>query len=205
MSEAYRPQPETREEMARFLARTGHELRTPLSGIIGGLELLKETALNPEQAHYSHLIRTCTLELLTLTEHIAVVANALMHNPPEPLIPSLDSLPVLNPGQLQELRDESLLEHLVDLFRDTVATTLGEMHLALEQCDARLLSTKAHLIKGSASNFGAERLVAICQALETRAETCTPDELHLLFEKIREEYHRVDEQLGDTSSRETDV
>ena len=200
MSAPLSPPPQTREELARFLAHTSHELRTPLNGIIGGLELLKETALNTEQTHYSHLIRTCTVELLALTEHLASVANVLMQNPPEPLIPSLDSLHVLNPGQLDELRDESLLEHLVELFRNTVTATLGEMRLALEQCDTRLLSTKAHLIKGSAANFGAERLVTICQTLESKAETCTPDELQKLLEKIREEYHRVDILLGDTSS-----
>ena len=47
-----------------FLAGLNHELRTPLSGVIGMTELLAETALGSEQKEYVEAIRDCASQLL---------------------------------------------------------------------------------------------------------------------------------------------
>jgi CheY-like chemotaxis protein len=47
-----------------FLASLNHELRTPLSGVVGMTDLLLETALDIEQREYVETTRQCALQLL---------------------------------------------------------------------------------------------------------------------------------------------
>jgi CheY-like chemotaxis protein/anti-sigma regulatory factor (Ser/Thr protein kinase) len=47
-----------------FLASLNHELRTPLSGVVGMTDLLLETALDLEQREYVETTRQCALQLL---------------------------------------------------------------------------------------------------------------------------------------------
>jgi CheY-like chemotaxis protein/two-component sensor histidine kinase len=60
--------PPAREELARlegqFLASLNHEIRTPLSGIMGMMELLLETSLDEQQREYVATTRVCAESLL---------------------------------------------------------------------------------------------------------------------------------------------
>jgi CheY-like chemotaxis protein/two-component sensor histidine kinase len=58
------PQDELRRMKSEFLAGLNHEIRTPLSGILGMVDLLLETSLNDEQKEYAAAARTCAEELL---------------------------------------------------------------------------------------------------------------------------------------------
>jgi len=49
-----------------FLASLNHEIRTPLSGILGMVELLLETPLDVEQKDYVQAVRTCASTLYEL-------------------------------------------------------------------------------------------------------------------------------------------
>jgi CheY-like chemotaxis protein/two-component sensor histidine kinase len=49
-----------------FLASLNHEVRTPLSGIVGMLDLLSETALDEDQREYLSAARLCTESLTEL-------------------------------------------------------------------------------------------------------------------------------------------
>jgi two-component system, sensor histidine kinase and response regulator len=49
-----------------FLASLNHEVRTPLSGIVGMLDLLAETNLNEDQKEYLNAARLCTESLTEL-------------------------------------------------------------------------------------------------------------------------------------------
>lgn len=42
---------------AWFLGRTSHEMRTPLSGLLGALELLEDSDLDSEQKHHARIMR----------------------------------------------------------------------------------------------------------------------------------------------------
>src|ERR1700722_4335435 len=46
-----------------FLASLNHEIRTPLSGIMGMADLLLETPLDEEQREYVHAARLCAESL----------------------------------------------------------------------------------------------------------------------------------------------
>jgi PAS domain S-box-containing protein len=50
----------------QFLANTSHELRTPMNGIMGMVNLLKDTPLVPEQREYVDAISGCADDLLII-------------------------------------------------------------------------------------------------------------------------------------------
>jgi CheY-like chemotaxis protein len=54
----------------QFLASLNHELRTPLSGVLGMTDLLLETNLDPEQRDYVETTRQCATQLLETLNHV---------------------------------------------------------------------------------------------------------------------------------------
>ncbi len=58
------------EAKSRFLATVSHEVRTPLSGILGMAGLLAETKLDGEQSSYIEAIRTSGAALASLIDEI---------------------------------------------------------------------------------------------------------------------------------------
>lgn len=50
----------------QFLANTSHELRTPMNGIMGMMDLLRETDLTADQREYADSISNCAHDLLTI-------------------------------------------------------------------------------------------------------------------------------------------
>ncbi|MDQ7044210.1 MAG: response regulator [Sulfurimonas sp.] len=65
----------------RFLANIGHEFRTPMNGILGFIELFKETPLNKSQAEYIDMIDKSSVSLMknieTLLELSQLQGNRL--------------------------------------------------------------------------------------------------------------------------------
>ena len=58
------------EAKSRFLATMSHEMRTPISGILGMADLLREAGLDPENASYLEAIRSSGHALIALIDEI---------------------------------------------------------------------------------------------------------------------------------------
>lgn len=71
-----------REVQSQFLASLNHEIRTPLSGILGMTDLLLETRLSDDQREYVDAARVCAenlLEILNVTlEYSALSSNQVV-------------------------------------------------------------------------------------------------------------------------------
>ena len=84
---------------------------------------------------------------------------------PSQLPPALDpaalaALRELNPG------DDSFFQDLIQIFLDDSPQRIAEIEQSLVKRDVRQLPLAAHSLKGSSSNFGAERLRALSEQFE---------------------------------------
>lgn len=59
-----------RREQTRFLATVCHELRTPLSGVLGMADLLRRSGLSPEQAGYVEAIRSSGAGMIAIVDQM---------------------------------------------------------------------------------------------------------------------------------------
>ena len=101
--------------------------------------------------------------------------------PPIPPTPALSALPAehapaIDLALLDGFRDleedgESVLGALIGVFLENSPKLLSEARAALRARAAEPLSRATHTLKGSGSNFGAERLRLACQDLEDAALT----------------------------------
>ena len=67
------------EHSLSLRSRLGHELRTPLSAIIGLLDLLRSTNPNPEQESYIADLELSAHQLLQSEERIFLLMNEKNH------------------------------------------------------------------------------------------------------------------------------
>lgn len=58
------------QEKSHFISHLNHEIRTPINGIIGGVERLKDTPLSSEQQNYISNITSCADLLLNLVNEV---------------------------------------------------------------------------------------------------------------------------------------
>jgi CheY-like chemotaxis protein/two-component sensor histidine kinase len=175
------PQDEVRRLKSEFLASLNHEIRTPLSGIVGMMDLLEETGLDPDQSEYVGAARMCAEDLLrhvnAALEYSALVAGQLKleesdFNLVEVLRAALDThqakaqargiaislslagaLPGLVVGDSVRLRE--ILSHLID--NALKFTFSGEVAVSAEAADGALLLT----VQDSGIGIPAEQLPAI--------------------------------------------
>ena len=63
------------EAKSRFLTTMSHEVRTPISGILGMADLLREASLGPENASYVEAIRSSGSALIALIDEILDLAK----------------------------------------------------------------------------------------------------------------------------------
>ena len=95
-----------------FLANMSHDIRTPMSGVIGMSELLLDTSLTAEQRHQTQVILDSSRSLLTLLNDILDLSK-------------------LESGKLQLDRREFDLHELLDAVMDTLTIPAGSKRLEM--------------------------------------------------------------------------
>jgi len=185
------PEDELSDLKTQFLGSLNHEVRTPLTGILGMTDLLLETPLDPEQKDYVSSIRTCADELLVLFDKILEFSD-------------------LASGRAVLARGEF---HLPESLRGAVRTHLtsarakglglvcrlapGLPEVAIGDA-ARLQRLLAHMVENAVkfTEYGKVEVNATGQIaggrLDLRLEVCdtgigiSPEKLPLLFETFRQ-------------------
>jgi two-component system sensor histidine kinase RpfC len=66
---------EANRAKSRFVANISHEMRTPLNGILGTLELLRGTPMDPEQQEYERAVKSSADVLLTLINDVLDISK----------------------------------------------------------------------------------------------------------------------------------
>ena len=115
--------------------------------------------------------------------------------------------PLLAPEAIANLRsinpddDGSFLGQLVDLFLADTPQRIAEMETALAQHRGADLGHLAHAVKGSAANFGATRLVALCFELEQLGKSNQLDSAREKLAALGAEFVRTRPALEELKSR----
>ena len=87
--------------------------------------------------------------------------------------------------------EESILAKLIDVFVENTPRVIEEARKALAAGTSPQLARAAHTLKGSCSNFGAERMRAACQQLEEAARGGLLDKAPGLIKDIELQFHLV--------------
>jgi HPt (histidine-containing phosphotransfer) domain-containing protein len=87
--------------------------------------------------------------------------------------------------------EESILGKLIDVFIENTPRVLKEARGALATRMSPQLERAAHTLKGSCSNFGAERMRAACERLEISSREGNLENAASLLKEIENEFELV--------------
>ena len=171
----------------QFLASLNHEIRTPLSGIIGMTDLLLETTLDGEQRDYVASARSCAeslLELLNVTLEYSEVASGA-HKLEEYEYSLRDAIETTVAEYTPRARAKGL-RLLFTMDADLPQTIVG---------DARRLRQMLSQLLANAVKFTSEGHIEVvttrdgqnlCIAVRDTGIGIAPDKLGLIFESFQQ-------------------
>ncbi|MGA7215490.1 MAG: Hpt domain-containing protein [Terrimicrobiaceae bacterium] len=102
---------------------------------------------------------------------------------------------IVNLRPLIESGLDDILPQLIEIFLETAPRTIELARKALEDSQAEELSKAAHSLRGSCSNFGAERLRELCARLDDVGRIGSLQGAPELFESVEKEFVRVRAEL----------
>ena len=109
----------------------------------------------------------------------------------------IDSKTLASLRELEDGNGEDLVGELIDIFLEQAPQRVDGIKKAIAGDDARSLSFQAHSLKGSAANFGADDLTAICQRFETGGRAGSLGDLRALLPDLEREFQAVCAALQD--------
>jgi histidine phosphotransfer protein HptB len=80
--------------------------------------------------------------------------------------------------------DHEVMAELVESYLEETPQLLERMHVAINLSDAAALGMAAHTLKGTARDFGADRLANLCLALEDECHHGFPQSAKTKIEAI---------------------
>ncbi|MGA2434045.1 MAG: Hpt domain-containing protein [Bryobacteraceae bacterium] len=92
--------------------------------------------------------------------------------------------------------DVDFLNEIAGLFMDDCPKLMDEIRNAVTEHDATALERSAHTLKGSVSNFGAERARLAALDLETMGRSHTLSNAEDAYKKLESEIDRFQQALG---------
>ena len=183
---------DTTDPRARFLASLSHEVRTPLSGILGMTDLLLETKLDEEQKEYVQAARICAenlLELLNATlEYSALSAENIQLDDSEfALCELLETIA----SEFEVKARSKGLRLIRDFSPDVPQMAVGD-GLRLRQVLAHLLANAVKFTHRGVVEIGAsvrpvsEREFVLQLRVVDTGIGIPADQLHSVFESFRQ-------------------
>jgi CheY-like chemotaxis protein/HPt (histidine-containing phosphotransfer) domain-containing protein len=118
-------------------------------------------------------------------------APQLPAQPAEEIVADAVDLSVLASFREMDGVGDDLLGSLITTFLENTPLVLGEAQAALARSSAPQLERAAHTLKGSCSNFGAERMRSACQKLEHAARGGSLEKAPEMLAAIEREFVSV--------------
>ncbi len=117
-----------------FLEIISHELNTPMNGILGFIELLEDSSLNPEQQEYLATIRECSLANFERVQDILTFAKISMSDIQPHLSPFNPATLILNLiGKVDSPQSVELITELPDNLPEFVIAAKNEIRIILQK------------------------------------------------------------------------
>ncbi|HKP97288.1 MAG TPA: Hpt domain-containing protein [Fibrobacteria bacterium] len=114
---------------------------------------------------------------------------------------SIDPAAIASLEELQEEGAPDFVADLIDSYLDEAPGRLSVIEAGIGSCDMIKVARACHILKGSSSNLGAERLSALCKDLEIKAATDQYKALPGACTKLIEEFANVRRELGNILAR----
>jgi CheY-like chemotaxis protein len=140
-------------------------------------------------------------DYLTKPLHIAqleaALNRAIRRRPaPEKAEAALDPICIAGLKELREPGQADPLIELSELFSREADACVEKIERGLAQQDFALAARAAHSLKGSSSNLGANRLAAVCAALEQHATNGDGAQVTARIDELKAELQRVRDSLN---------
>ncbi|HND22499.1 MAG TPA: response regulator, partial [Acidobacteriota bacterium] len=121
----------------------------------------------------------------------------------KPALPALpvSQPPVLDPAALIRLRtmvgetNHELFVEMIDLFLTENALSLSKLAQAVQEQDATGVLRLAHRLRGSSLQFGAGRMVQLCQEIEQKGRDKKLDGVEPLLAQLQHEFEQTQAAL----------